>query len=153
MPPGPTTIDRASPAPLSSPVALARRGSSLLVEETDRLREAVASVRAERPFRVEAWVALPDHMHAVWTLPEGDADHSQRGRLIKTRVSRGLTDGPLPPSHRARHQLGIWQCRFWEHLIRKERDLAEHLRFCWTNPVKPRAGQPARGSALALDPP
>lgn len=51
-------------------VALARRGSTLLVEEIDRLREAVAVVRAGRPFAVDAWVVLPDHMHAVWTLPE-----------------------------------------------------------------------------------
>lgn len=117
-------------------VALARRGSTLLVEEIDRLREAVAVVRAGRPFAVDAWVVLPDHMHAVWTLPEGDADYATRWRLIKTRFSRGLPDGPLRASHRARNERGIWQRRFWEHHIRNARDHALHVDFCLTNPVR-----------------
>lgn len=56
-------------------VALADRGSRLLVEEVERLRAAVRDTMRERPFRVDAWVVLPDHLHAVWTLPEGDADY------------------------------------------------------------------------------
>lgn len=71
-------------------VALAARGSRLLVEEIDRLRSTVAAVRAERPFRVEAWVVLPDHMHAIWTLPEGDADYSVRWSAIKARFTMSL---------------------------------------------------------------
>jgi putative transposase len=50
-------------------VALANSGSRLLVEEIDRLRVAVREARAERPFRIDAWVVQPDRLHAVWTLP------------------------------------------------------------------------------------
>jgi putative transposase len=117
-------------------VTLAQRQSRLLVEEVDRLREAVAAVRLERPFVVEAWVVLPDHMHAVWTLPEGDAAYSVRWRLIKARFSRGLPSGPLRRSHEIRHERGIWQRRFWERHIRDEQDFAAHIRYCWNNPVK-----------------
>ena len=50
-------------------VALADRQSRLLVDEVARLRWAVAATRMDRPFGIEAWVVLPDHMHCVWTLP------------------------------------------------------------------------------------
>ena len=93
--------------------ALARRGSDLLVGEIDRLREAVRITRAERPFGIEAWVVLPDHLHCIWTLPEGDADYSTRWRLIKSRFSGGLPPGRLRESHVARQKRGIWQRRFW----------------------------------------
>jgi putative transposase len=117
-------------------VALAERRSRLLVEEIDRLREAVAAVRAERWFRIDAWVVLPDHMHAVWTMPEGDADYAVRWRIIKARFSRGLPDGPLRQIHKDRQERGIWQRRFWEHHIRDVDDHAVHLEYCWRNPVK-----------------
>jgi putative transposase len=117
-------------------VALADRGTQTLVKHVDRLRQAVSVTRAERPFRIDAWVVLPDHMHAVWTLPEGDADYSVRWRLIKSRFSRELPMGHMRRSHEARQERGIWQRRFWEHHIRDETDFAGHLRYCWFNPVK-----------------
>ena len=117
-------------------VALADRGSRLLVEEVDRLRTAMRDTMRERPFRIEAWVVLPDHLHAVWTLPEGDADYSVRWRLIKARFSRGLPKGPLRASHENRQERGIWQRRFWEHQIRSEADFAARIRYCWINPAK-----------------
>ena len=52
------------------------------------LREAIERVRVQRPFRIDGWVLLPDHLHAIWTLPEGDADFATRWRLIKTAVTR-----------------------------------------------------------------
>jgi putative transposase len=71
-------------------VNLADRGARTLVEHVDVLREAVRVTKAERPFRIDAWVVLPDHMHAVWTLPEGDADYSARMAAIKARFTRAL---------------------------------------------------------------
>ena len=73
-------------------VALADRASDLLVREVGRLREAVRVTRAARPFGVDAWVVLPDHLHAVWTLPAGDADYSARWSAIKARFTRSLFD-------------------------------------------------------------
>ncbi len=117
-------------------VALRERGEGLLVREIDRLRDAVRKTRAERPFRIDAWVVLPDHLHAVWTLPEGDADFSTRWRLIKARFSRGLPAGPRRPSDLAREERAIWQRRFWEHHVRGAADLAACTRYCHMNPVK-----------------
>ena len=68
-------------------VNLAARGSTLLVDEIDRLREAVRITREDRPFGIEAWVVMPDHLHCVWQLPKGDADFSTRWGAIKARFS------------------------------------------------------------------
>lgn len=117
-------------------VALADRRSRLLVDHVSALREAVRQTMAEHPFRIDAWVVLPDHLHAVWTLPEGDAEYSVRWRLIKARFSREVPVGRLRPSHEARQERGVWQRRFREHHLRDEADRAAHIRYCWRNPVK-----------------
>jgi putative transposase len=118
-------------------VNLENRRSQSLTEHIGALRQAVAKVRAARPFEIDAWVVLPNHMHAVWTLPEGDTDFSTRWRLIKTFFAKSL---PAVESRSEvnveRRERGIWQRRYWEHLIRDERDLAFHIDYCWFNPVK-----------------
>lgn len=117
-------------------VALAERGSDLLLRELPSLRAAFHRTLAERHFVIDAVVILPDHLHAVLTLPPGDTDYSTRWRTIKTRFSRNLPKAPLRPSHQRRAERGIWQRRFWEHHIRDATDYAAHVRFCWTNPVR-----------------
>jgi putative transposase len=57
-------------------INLLERHSDLLVRHIDALREAVRRTRRERPFQIDAWVVLPDHMHCVIMLPEGEDDSS-----------------------------------------------------------------------------
>jgi len=68
-------------------VNLADRKRCLLVEHVDVLRESFHVTRAARPFDMLAVVILPDHLHCIWRLPEGDADNANRGRR-SSRVSR-----------------------------------------------------------------
>ena len=117
-------------------VAAARRGGSLLTDHIDRLRAAIGEARRDRPFRIDAIVILPDHLHAVWTLPEDDSDYSTRWAAIKAGFSRGLPPGKLRDSHILRREKGLWQRRFWEHHLRNENAMREAVRYCWTNPVK-----------------
>jgi putative transposase len=77
------------------------------------LREAFAWTWARRPFRIDAVVVLPDHLHCLWTLPADDADFSWRWRAIKQYVSKRI-----PATVSARGEKPVWQRRFWEHLIR-----------------------------------
>jgi putative transposase len=118
-------------------VATARRGGDLLCREIAHLREAVATTRAELPFDIAAWVVLPDHLHAIWTLPPGDDDFSTRWKMIKARFSKsvGFTL-PRSASKVAKGEAGIWQRRFWDHHIRDQADFDTHMRYCWGNPVK-----------------
>ena len=71
-------------------VNLRDRSSGLLVRHIDLLREAVRGVRQEFPFYIHGWVVLPDHMHSLWTLPEGDSDFPERWRRIKSAFTRAL---------------------------------------------------------------
>ena len=82
---------------------------------------------------------LPDHLHATWTLPLNDYDFSTRWRLIKARFARALPkQEPRSDVRTARGERGIWQRRFWEHLIRDEADYARHIEYCYINPVEHR---------------
>ena len=78
-------------------VALAHRGADTLVRHIEELRQAVQVTKAKRPFRIDAWVVMPDHMHCVWTLPDGDANFSGRMGEIKGQFSRAIRrSGPAP---------------------------------------------------------
>lgn len=114
-----------------------RTGNDLLIREIDLLRKAIRRVRSLHPFQIDAWVVLPEHMHAVWTLPSGDHDFSLRWRLLRSLFTRQL---PCTESNsmvrQARGERGIWQRRYWVHLIRDERDYAAHVDYVHVNPVK-----------------
>ena len=118
-------------------VNLLDRRSSLLTENIDALRDATRRTRERFPFHIDAFVVLPDHLHAVWTLPADDSDFSVRWRWIKIRFARLLPKQEwLSPVRRARGERGMWQRRFWEHLIRDETDYARHVEYCYINPLK-----------------
>ena len=127
---------RASGATVFFTVALLDRKSDLLVRHIDCLRHAFRSTLTERPCTVDALVMLPDHLHAVFTFPEGDAAYRTRWRLIKTRFSRHFPPQLSRPSHVARAERGIWQRRYWEHHVRDNADFKAHVEYCWFNPVK-----------------
>jgi putative transposase len=113
------------------------RNSDIFITQIDALRDAVRRTRVKLPFHIDAWVVLPEHMHCLWTLPEGDADFSARWRSIKVLFSKAL---PKTEDRSAvmmrRGERGIWQQRFWEHTIRDDRDYAAHMDYTHFNPVK-----------------
>jgi putative transposase len=118
-------------------VAIADRTSDLLVQHIDRLREVYRVVQARRPFETNAICILPDHLHAIWTLPPGDADCAARWSQIKSGFSRGLPPAALrSKSQVRRRETGIWQRRFWEHAIRDDADFERHVDYIHFNPVK-----------------
>ncbi len=105
------------------------------------LRAAIETIKQDRPFEIVAMVLLPDHLHAVWTLPPGDADYSTRWRRIKeefTRqyLARGGIELGQTRSRREHGQRGIWHKRFWEHTVRNEADLERNCDYVHWNPRK-----------------
>jgi putative transposase len=118
-------------------VNLVDRSSSLLVERFPDLRASYNAVKDAHPFATLAWVVLPDHLHVVWRLPEGDADFPTRWTLIKAGFSRRIPRTErIRDSRRRKGERGIWQRRYWEHLIREEDDLRRHVDYIHFNPVK-----------------
>ncbi len=105
------------------------------------LRKAIAAEQARRPFRLDAVVLLPDHVHMLLTLPYGDVDYSTRVAQIKKRFTHewllaGGSEG-YPTASRQRQRIrGVWEKRFWEHTIADRRDFVRHLDYIHVNPVK-----------------
>jgi putative transposase len=115
------------------------RRLTLLTDHVDVLRRAFRETRARHLFAIEAIVVLPEHLHAIWTLPEGDSDYATRWRLIKSAFSRALPPGESVSASRAeRAERGIWQRRYWERTLRDESDYARHIDYIHFNPVKHR---------------
>ena len=117
-------------------VALADRRSAALVDHIDALRTALRVGRRERPFAIDAIVILPDHLHAILTLPPNDADFSGRWRRIKGHFSSALIETGIELNRSPNGDLALWQRRFWEHTIRDENDFSRHVDYIHFNPVK-----------------
>lgn len=117
-------------------LALADRRSRLLVEEIEGLRHTYRQTQLVHPFQTLAICVLPDHLHAIWRLPEGDADYAGRWSLLKSSFSRRLPTNPGSPSKIRKREKGLWQRRYWEHEIRGAADLQRHVDYVHFNPVK-----------------
>jgi putative transposase len=115
-------------------VVLADRSSNLLIADIDRLRRVYRAVQARRPFETIAVCILPDHLHALWVLPENDPDFAVRWSLIKSGFSRGWEARPRSESKVSKREKGIWQRRYWEHVIRDNADLDRHVDYIHLTP-------------------
>lgn len=105
------------------------------------LRQAIREVMAAAPFEMTAIILLPDHLHAIWQLPDDDGDFSTRwGRIKKGFTDRWLRAGggeeTVTVSRRQHRERGVWQRRFWEHVIRDKADMIAHLDYIHYNPIK-----------------
>jgi putative transposase len=118
-------------------VNLADRHIDTLLRHIEDLRQVLDKVKAAHPFTLVSMAVMPEHLHAIWRLPEGDADYPMRWSLIKSGFTRRLkTDERIRASRKVKRERGIWQRRYWEHQIRDEADLARHVDYIHYNPVK-----------------
>lgn len=111
-------------------VNLACKHSYALVKHIDLLRTAVAKVKKNQPFKIIAWVVMPNHIHAIWQLPTNDSNYPARWREIKKQFTK------LLQLHLGSKDVSVWQARYWEHTIKSAEDLEAHLKYCYYNPVK-----------------
>jgi putative transposase len=125
-------------------VTLVDRSSKVLVERIALLRNALRAARRERPFTIDAIVILPEHLHAIFTLPPGDSDFSGRWRRIKGHFSSALIDACIDLKRWPNGDLALWQRRFWEHTIRDDEDFERHVDYIHFNPVKHALAQRVR---------
>ena len=121
-------------------LCLRQPGSTLLTDNIALLRAAYRAMQRETPVICHAMVILPDHLHAIWTLPDGDDDFPGRWQRFKARVTHALDPAcrptVLPDSLQRKREAGIWQRRYWEHCIRDTTDMARHMEYCRTDPVR-----------------
>jgi len=105
------------------------------------IRKAMRTVRKKLPFETVAFVLLPEHLHAVWTLPQGDSDYPLRWGQIKESFTRsflasGGAEGSRSASRIKKRERAVWQRRSWEHTVRDEDDLKRCIDYVHWNPVK-----------------
>ena len=119
-------------------VNLARRkGNHLLVNHIDELRQSFHYIKEKYPYRLDAVVVLPDHLHCIWTLPPNDPNFSMRWNLLKGHFSRAIEMSErISKSRLKRRERGVWQRRFWEHMVRDQEDFNRHVDYIHWNPVK-----------------
>ncbi len=115
---------------------LADRTSSGLTDHVAALRSAVQLTRRQHPFTIDAVVVLPDHLHIIMTLPQGDADFPTRWQLIKRRFTAAVAKAGSPVLRHRNGEYALWQRRFWEHSIRDQKDFERHVDYIHFNPVK-----------------
>ncbi len=118
-------------------------GRQPVLLETGRtlLRQSVRQCMDRFPFTIDAIVVLPDHLHAIWTLPKDDTEYSKRWGYIKKEftkawLKRGYRERPVSRARRRERRRGVWVPRFWEHTIRDEQDFLRHMDYIHYNPVK-----------------
>lgn len=107
------------------------------------LKDAIKTVQDNRPFDIVAMVTLPDHLHAVWQLPENDADYSIRWSWLKSEFTRdwlsgGGAEGKMTSSRRSKRERAVWQRRFWEHQCKDDGALKRCVDYVHVNPLKHR---------------
>lgn len=105
------------------------------------LGNVIRECQAKWPFEINAIVLLPDHLHALWTLPRGDSNYSAQWSVIKKTftlkfLASGGRDARVSAAKRREHRRGVWQRRFWEHTIEDEDDFQIHFDYIHYNPVK-----------------
>ena len=105
------------------------------------LHQSWVEVKERFYFETVAVCLLPDHLHCIWKLPEGDADYPVRWKEIKRRFTiRYLKEiGPGEErnlSRQKKHEAAIWQRRYWEHTLFEQVDFEEHLDYIHYNPIK-----------------
>ncbi|MDA9909856.1 transposase [Gammaproteobacteria bacterium] len=112
-------------------VVLADRKSCLLTNYFDCLRVSIRRTRKSYPFCINSWVVLPEHLHCIWTLPEGDSDYPKRWRAIKTYFCIEMAKTYPDATNKK-----VWQRGYWEHTIKSERDFKTHMDYVHINPLK-----------------
>ncbi|MGH8108070.1 MAG: REP-associated tyrosine transposase [Arenimonas sp.] len=117
-------------------LTLSNRDSNLLTKHVDILRAAFRETLSKKPFKMDAIVILPEHLHCIWTLPGNDTDYSGRWRSIKSSFVRNLRKNDVQVLTNAKGEANVWQRRFLEHQIRDELDLEAHVNYIHINPLK-----------------
>lgn len=105
------------------------------------LGDCMRECREKWPFERLAIVLMPDHLHAIWSLPRDDANYSQRWSWIKKKFTKRWlgeegNEFSVSEGRSRERRKGVWQPRFGEHTIRDENDFERHFDYIHFNPVK-----------------
>ena len=113
-------------------VRLLDRRSTLLTDHISAFGEAIRQARTRKPFHVDAWVALPDHAHAIWTLPPGDDDCASRWRAVKIAFSKAMSKS----ARAAKADTTIWERHYMDYRIEDDAEYSRLIDYVHSNPLR-----------------
>ena len=114
-------------------VHLLDRGSTLLTDHFPAFGEAMRQARIRKPFHVDAWVVLPNHAHAIWTLPPGDHDCASRWRAVKIAFSKALGKAGMLAGM---DQNAVWEPHYRDYRVGDDAEYAALVDYVHTNPLR-----------------
>jgi putative transposase len=118
-------------------VRLLDRDSTLLTDHFAAFGEAMRQARIRKPFHVDAWVVLPSHAHAIWTLPPGDHDCATRWRAVKIAFSKALNkSAPGAKSGTGTGDGTVWERHYRDYRVDDDADYAALIDYVHGDPVR-----------------
>ena len=103
-------------------VCLADRSQTTLTDEIAIIKRAYADTLTPRGIRTLALCVMPNHLHAVWRMADGDTNYPGAWQGFKRRVTNRLSQR-------------IWQDRYYESMIETDAQLTHAVNYVHGNPV------------------
>jgi putative transposase len=123
-------------------VRLLDRDSTLLTDHFAAFGEAMRQARVRKPFHVDAWVVLPNHAHAIWTLPPDDHDCATRWRAVKIAFSKALNKSAPGAKLGSNGSVGgsgdgtIWERHYRDYRIGDDAEYAALIDYVHADPAR-----------------
>jgi putative transposase len=106
----------------------------MLVENIELIRNSFKKIKYD--YKIIAGIVLPDHLHLLIQTDNAD-DYPKIISSFKSNFSRFMPKNVnQTESQMKRREKGIWQRKYYDHIVRDENDFHKHLDYIHYNPVK-----------------
>jgi putative transposase len=108
-----------------------------LLDYIDLIKRSFKYTKTKISFNIVAIVILKNHIHLILQ-PENINDYPNIIKYFKTYFSRNINidNSDLTEGKKHKKEKGIWQSRYWAHIILDENDLNKHIDYIHFNPMK-----------------
>lgn len=111
-----------------------------LLNHIDLLKQAFKYTKTKYEFSIIAISVLKDHIHLI-IYPQNITDYPNIIKTFKAYFSKNIDVNQIPnyiitESKLRKNEKGIWQSRYWAHVIIDEKDLYKHLDYIHYNSMK-----------------
>lgn len=109
----------------------------ILLEHIDLLKSSINYAKTKIKFDINSIVILKDHIHFI-LLPKNIEDYPNIIKYFKTYFSRriNIDNSDLTEGKKHKNEKGVWQSRYWAHIILDENYYHSHIDYIHYNPMK-----------------
>ena len=108
-----------------------------LLEYIDLIKQSLDYAKSKIMFNIVAIAILKDHIHII-IKPKVINEYPNIMKCFKTYFSRhiNIDNSHLSEGKKHKKEKGVWQSRYWAHIILDENDLYKHIDYIHYNPMK-----------------